>query len=169
MCARYRPVFALSMSELGRCTNAEATFPLPPDTRPIDRAPYRANPKAKAAIDKCVHDMLKWDIIEGRPSPWGSPCTLVAKNGSPRFCVDYRHTLNRHIVRKSWPLPNLDSCLDAVGGVKFISRADVLTRFGNYPSQRSTSTGQHSSLRPASSVLNVCLLEFVMPLGCFNT
>ena len=105
------------MSELGCCTNAEATFPLPPDTRPIDRAPYRANPRAKAVIDKCVHDTLEWDIIEERPSPWGSPCTLVAKkNGSPRFCVDYRHTLNRHIVRKSWPLPNLDSCLDAVGG-----------------------------------------------------
>ena len=104
MCARYRPVFALSTSELGRCTNAKATFPLPPDTRPIGRAPYRANPRAKAVIDKCVHDMLEWDIIEERPSPWGSPCTLVAKkNGSPRFCVDYRHTLNRHIVRKSWP------------------------------------------------------------------
>ena len=41
-------------------------------------------------------------------------------------------------------------------------------RFGNYPSQRSTSTEQHSSLRPASSVLNVCLLKFAMPLGCFQ-
>ena len=39
LCVRYRPVFALSMSELGCCTNAEATFPLPPDTLPIDRAP----------------------------------------------------------------------------------------------------------------------------------
>ena len=78
--------------------------------------------------------MLEWDIIEERPSPWGSPCTFVAKkNGSPRFCVDYRHTLNRHIVRKSWPLPNLDSCLDAVGGVKFISTADVLSAFWQLP------------------------------------
>ena len=59
LCARYRPVFALSMSELGRFTNAEATFPLPPDTRPIDRALYRANPRAKAVIDKCAYDMLE--------------------------------------------------------------------------------------------------------------
>ena len=66
-CARYRPVFALSMSEVGRCTNAEAIFPLPPDSRPMDRAPYRANPRAKAVIDKCVHAMLEWDIIEERP------------------------------------------------------------------------------------------------------
>ena len=97
---------------------------LAPDTRPIDRAPYRANPRDKAVIDKCVHDMLQWDITEERPSPWGSPCTLVPnKNGSPRFC-DYRH-----IARKSWPLPNPDSCQDVVGGVKFISTADVLSAF----------------------------------------
>ena len=71
LCARYRPVFALSMSEVGRCTNAEETFPLPPDARPIDRAPYRANHGAKAVIDKCVHDMIEGDIIEERLSPRG--------------------------------------------------------------------------------------------------
>ena len=59
LCARYGPVFVLSMSELGRCTNAEATFSLPPDIHPIDRPPYLANPRAKAVIDKCVHDMLE--------------------------------------------------------------------------------------------------------------
>ena len=75
------------MSEFGRWTNAEATFRLPPDTRLIGRAPYRANPRAQAVINECVYDMLEWDIIEERPSPWGSPYTLVAKkNGSPRFC-----------------------------------------------------------------------------------
>ena len=113
--------------------------------------------------------MLEWDIIEERPSPWGSPCTLVAKeNGSPRFCVDYRHTLNRHIVRKSWPLPNLDSCLESEASSSSLPPMSSACS-GNYPSQKSTSTGQHSSLRPASSVLNVYLLEFAMPRGCFNT
>ena len=87
----------------------------------------RTEPTLELKLSLINVSMLEWDIIEERPSPWGSPCTLVAKkNGSPRFCVEYRHTLNRHIVRKSWPPPNLDSCLDAVGGVKFISTADVL-------------------------------------------
>ena len=67
LCPRYRPVFALPMSELGRSTNAEATFPLPPETRPIDRAPYRANPRAKALIDKFVHNMLC--LLYTSPSP----------------------------------------------------------------------------------------------------
>ena len=46
LCAKFRPVFSLSMSELGCCTIAEATFPLPPDTRPVDRPQYRPNPRA---------------------------------------------------------------------------------------------------------------------------
>ena len=37
LCAKFRPVFSLSMSELGRCTIAEATFPVPEGTRPVDR------------------------------------------------------------------------------------------------------------------------------------
>ena len=110
LCAKYRPVFSLFMSELGRCTIAEATFPVPPGTRAVDRPPYRPNPRTSAVIAKCVNELLEWGIIEKRPSSWGSPCTIVAKsNGSPRFCVEYRHTLDRRIIRKSWPMPNLES------------------------------------------------------------
>ena len=44
LCARYRPLFDLSMSEPRRCTNSEATFLLTPNIRPIDRHLYSANP-----------------------------------------------------------------------------------------------------------------------------
>ncbi|CAB1100355.1 unnamed protein product [Ectocarpus sp. CCAP 1310/34] len=122
------------MSELGRCTIAEAAFPVPPGARPVDRPPYRPNPRTSAVIDKCVGDMLEWGIIEKRPSPWGSPCTIVAKsNGSPRFCIDYRHTLNRNIIRKTCPMPNLESCLDAVGDALYITVADILSAFWQIP------------------------------------
>ena len=40
LCANYRPVFSLSMSELGCCTTATVTFPLPNDTSAVDRARY---------------------------------------------------------------------------------------------------------------------------------
>lgn len=78
--------------------------------------------------------MLEWGIIEERLSPWGSPCTIVAKsNGSPRFCVDCRHTLNRHIIGKPWPMPNVESCLDAVGDALYITVADILGAFWQLP------------------------------------
>ena len=124
----------LHTAPIGRCTNAvKQHFPCHL-TRPVDLDPYHANLRTATVIGKCVHYMLEWGIVEERPSPWGSPCTLVAKkNGVPRFCVYYRHTLNGHIVRKSWPFPSLGYCLDAVGGVKFISTGDVLSAFWQLP------------------------------------
>ena len=102
--------------------------------RPVDCPPYRPNPRTSEVVDKCVNKRLEWGIIGERPSPWGSPCTIVAtSNGSPRFGVDYRHTLNRHIIRKSWPMPNLESCLDAVGDALYISVADILSAVWQLP------------------------------------
>ena len=64
----------------------------------------------REVIDKCVEDMEKDGIIERRASPWGSAVTIVAKHdGTARFCVDYRSTLNKSLVRKSWPMPSLES------------------------------------------------------------
>ena len=101
LCTKYRSVFSLSPQELGKGTLAEATFPLEPGTRPVDRTPYRANPRVQGTIDKCVNQMEKYGIIEQRPSPWGSAVTIVAKSdGTPRFCVDYRSTMNINLIKK---------------------------------------------------------------------
>ena len=134
LCAKYRSVFSLSPEELGCCTIAEATFPLPPGTTPVDKAPYRTSPHVQEKIDAQVNKMLDQDIIEERTSSWGSPCCIVARpDGTPRFCVDYRHTLNRHIIRKSWPMLNAADHLDAVGGAKYISVCDILSAFHQLP------------------------------------
>ena len=50
------------MSELGQCTIAEATFPVPEGTRPVDRPPYRPNPRTSAVIDKCVNEIVDLDL-----------------------------------------------------------------------------------------------------------
>ena len=41
LCTEYRSVFSLNQKELGKCTIAEAEFPLQKDTKPVDRHPYR--------------------------------------------------------------------------------------------------------------------------------
>ena len=68
LCTEYRSVFSLNQKELGKCTIAEAEFPLQKDTKPVDRHPYRTNPRAQKVIDKCVDDMQQIDIIEKRQS-----------------------------------------------------------------------------------------------------
>ena len=134
LCAKYRPVFSLSADELGCYKIPEATFPLQSGTRPVDRAPYRTSPRLQKQIDDQVDKLLKQGIIEERTSAWGSPVSIVSKaDGSPRFCVDYRNTLNRHLVRKTWPMPNIETHLDTVGGAKFITVADVQSDFHQLP------------------------------------
>ena len=47
LCTKYRSVFSLNQKEVGKYTIAEAQFPLQKDTKPVDRHPYRTNPRAQ--------------------------------------------------------------------------------------------------------------------------
>ena len=68
LCTRYRSVFSLNQDELGRCTIAETEFPLQKNTKPVDRHPYRTNPRAQEVIGKSVDDMESAGIIEKKLS-----------------------------------------------------------------------------------------------------
>lgn len=90
-------------------------------------------------IDKCVDDMEKAGIVEQRASPWGSAVTLVAKaDGSPRFCVDYRTTINKNLIRKSWPMPEMASHIDTVAGARYITVADIQSAYHQLPITRTS-------------------------------
>ena len=134
LCTRYRSVFSLNRNELGRCTIAEAEFLLQKNTKPVDRHPYTTNPRAQKAIDKWVNDMEETGIIEKTLSEWGSPVCIVAKaDGSPRFCVDYRTTINKFLVRETWPMPDIKSHIDTVSGASYIKACDVQSAYWQIP------------------------------------
>ena len=134
LCARFRPVFSCSSEELRECKTAVATFPLPSGTKPVSIPPYRANPRQEKVIDKCVEAMVSRGVAEKRSSPWGSPVTIVVrKDGQPRFCVDYRRTLNKLLIRKPWPKATIERNLDSLGAARFLDVADVATAYWQIP------------------------------------
>jgi len=77
--------------------------------------------------------MLKADVIEPCASPWSSNVVLAKKSdGTLRFCIDYRK-LNDMTYKDSYPLPRIDTCLDALGGSKYFSTLDPRSGFWQVP------------------------------------
>ena len=109
-------------------------FSLQKNTKPVDRHPYRTNLRAQEVIDRCVENMESVGIVEKNPSAWASPVCIVAKaDGTPRFCVDYRTTINEFLIRETWPMPDIESHIDTVGGGKFITEYNMQSASWHIP------------------------------------
>ena len=73
--------------------------------------------------------MQEKDVIEPSASPWASPIVLVRKkDGSTRFCVDYRK-LNSVSRKDAYPLPRIDDTLDTLAGAQWFSTLDLISGY----------------------------------------
>ena len=78
---------------------------------------------------KLLDDMLEQKIVEPASGPWASPIVLVTnKDGTPRFCVDYRR-INSLTKKDTHPLPRIDDTLDALSGSKWFSTIDLASGY----------------------------------------
>lgn len=120
----YSDIFDFPNRPLGRTSAVKHRIDTG-DSRPIYRRPYRVSHAERAVIQREVDEMLKKDIIEPSCSPWASPVVLVKKkDGTWRFCVDYRH-LNKITKKDVYPLPRIDDALDCLYGAQYFSSIDL--------------------------------------------
>ena len=125
---KYRDVFAFPGDQLGRTSLVQHVIDTG-DAMPIKQRPYRASPDVKKEIDRQVDEMLENGIIQESVFPWSSPVVLVKKkDGSYRFCVDFRK-LNKVTKLDSFPMPLVADVLDSLAGTSLFSCLDLKSGF----------------------------------------
>ena len=119
----YADIFSQGLQDLGQTDLVIDTG----DPHPIRQAPRRLPLAKREEAQKAIQDMHHQGLIELQPSnsPWSSPIVLVKKkDGSLRFCVDYRR-LNEVTRKDSYPLPRIDDTLEALSGMQWFSTLDL--------------------------------------------
>ncbi|GBM86428.1 Transposon Ty3-I Gag-Pol polyprotein [Araneus ventricosus] len=120
----FQNLFSTCDADVGRCNMTQHRINTG-DHPPIKQYPRRLPLARKEEADNLVKEMVDNGIIEESSGPWASPIVLVKKkDGSTRFCVDYRK-LNEITKKDSYPLPRIDDTLDALNGSQWFTTLDL--------------------------------------------
>ena len=131
----YRDMFVYSkrdMKDLDRSKLPKVDIRLS-DPTPVKVANWRRSPMDRKIIEELVQEQLDYGIIEPTNSDFASPVVIVTKkDGSKRFCVDYRK-LNQKTIKEIHPLPLISDALDSCAGSKFFTSLDLFSGYHHLP------------------------------------
>ena len=157
----FHDLFSMSKEDLGR-TNRVQHHINTGDTTPVKQAARRVPGHQKEEVRKHLQERTDNSIIQPSDSPWASPIVLVKKkDGTTRFCVDYRK-LNNVTKKDAYPLPRIADTLDSMCGARYFSTLDLASGYWQVE--------LHSDSREKSAFATCYgLYEFnVMPFGLCN-
>ena len=99
------------------------------DARPIKQSPRRPPLAAREAEDEILEEMLATGVIEPSTFSWASPvCLVKKKDGTFRFCIDYRR-VNAVSKKDAYPIPDIQDALDNLRGSQYFATIDLLSGY----------------------------------------
>ena len=157
---KWRPVWD-EQERVGRTQRWEhrvETGTAQPIALPMRRVAWAERDLIRDEVDK----MRAQGVVVESDSPWSSPPVLVKKkDGTVRFCIDYRN-LNEVTVPDQYPLPRIDDVLDALEHGRYFSVIDLKSGYWQIPMRAGDAA--KTAFRTADG-----LFQFtVMPFGLRN-
>ena len=127
MAAR-KHLFAKGKGDLGRTDIVQ--HQIHTGDQPAIKQRVRRYPAVRREEERqLVEDMLAIGIIQESNSAWSSPTVLVKiKDGTKRFCIDYRR-LNQAKKVDAYPLPHIEDSLNTLGGARFFCSLDLASGY----------------------------------------
>ena len=120
----YPDVFARHDFDLGTVTAIQHNV----DTgtaKPIKQRMRRTPVCFANEEEELLKKMLDAGVIQESVSDWASSPVLIRKrDGSVRWCIDYR-ALNDVTIKDTFPLPIIEDCLDTLSGNIWFSKLDA--------------------------------------------
>ncbi|XDV20421.1 hypothetical protein PO909_025751 [Leuciscus waleckii] len=125
---RWRDIFAAGDEDFGQ--TSAVLHSIPTGSAPPSRERYRpVPPSLYPELRELLQNMVDNDVIRESSSPWAAPIVLVKKkDGSWRFCVDYRK-LNALTHKDAYPLPRIEESLTSLKQAAWYSTLDLASGY----------------------------------------
>ncbi|XP_063216590.1 uncharacterized protein LOC134527652 [Bacillus rossius redtenbacheri] len=127
-----RPQVFAAADRLRRTTMTEHSIPMVPHRPPFERV-HGFGPREREAIQSQVDEMLRDGVIEPSTSPYNSRVVLATKDGSLRFCVNFKAVNRLTIPFPPPPQINITDALAGLGDTKIFTTLDLKSGYWQVP------------------------------------
>ena len=117
-------IFSKGITDLGNCDLVKHEIKMKDDT-PFKEPHRRIPPAIFQEVREHLKEMLEAGAIRLSTSPFSSNVVIVRKkDGSIRFCVDFRK-LNSRTITDAYAIPRVDDTLHLFAGAKYFTKLDL--------------------------------------------